>query len=169
MSDKNHAPNMVKAVLSYKAQREKIKTRQRHELEDELFSWKADVGDEILIARAEGKSIATIAAIIGIQNRTFIYEMMAAANSRNGAREPVPSFGEGDDQYDDDSDDEDTAPYKLTFYDGQVKVTFPDGDGYVLSIIDGRPDLPEEWGDHTKERRALYKQIIKDITDHESS
>lgn len=168
MSDKNqvaNSPQMVKAVISYKSQREKIKTRQRRELEDELFQWKADVGDEILRARDEGKSIATIASIIGIQNRTFIYEMMSAANTRNGGEKPEPA---PEDEFEGDPDNPD-ADYLLRFYDGQVEVTFPDGDEYTLSIIDGRPDLPDEWADHTKARRDLYKQIIKDITEHESS
>lgn len=155
MSDKGN-PELVKAVISYKAQREKVKVRQRHELEDELFEWKADVGDEILVAREQGKSIATIAAIIGIQNRTFIYEMLSAANLRNGGEDkprPEPEPEEA----------EDSAPYKIEMFDGAARVTFADGDAYELDIIDGRPDLPEEWGDHTKERRALYKQVIQEI------
>ena len=168
MSDKNKtSAQMVKAVIAYKTQRERIKERQRKELEDELFPWKADVGDEILLARTEGKSIATIASIIGIQNRTFIYEMIAAANVRNGGekkpeRESIPvELGDGD--------DDDNTVYRINYFDGFAQVVFPDGDQYEIAMLDGDLDLPEEWGDHTKERRALYKDIIKELREHGDS
>jgi hypothetical protein len=152
---------LVQATIKYKEQRAKIKARQRRELEEELEPWKADVGDEISAVRRQGLSVADVCNAIGNQNRTFVYDMIGASARRNGTAKPEPVF----EAYVTPDND---VVYEMDWYDNVVKVHFnEDDEHYTIPIIDGVPDLPEEWSDHTKERRALYKDIVKAINDHD--
>lgn len=162
---------LVQAVTKYKTKREQIKSRQKRDLEDEVAPWKADIGEEIVRVRAEkNASIQDIADIIGVQNRTFIYDMIRAYKITQG-EVPAPTFKEieADINYTDTNIGD--APYLITFGDSIARVEFPpygteDSEWYDLPIIDGTPDVPEEWGEHTRERRDLYKQIIAEIKKH---
>lgn len=152
-------PNLVNAVTNYRVQRDRIKNRQKRELESELFEWKADVGDEInRVRKQQGASIQEIGNIMGVQNRTFIYEMISCSNLRN------KSLPNGTPVTEDESE---RPPYTIEYGDGVARVTFDEDESYDISIIDGLPDIPEEWGEHTRTRRDLYKQIIKEIKSHD--
>lgn len=163
------APNLVSAVVKYREQRAKIKARQRAELEAELAPWAADVGQEINSVRnATSASIQDIADIIGIQNRTFIYKMLNAAKSAGlTVDEPVRPLPQKEIVI--TGLVEDDVAYTIDYFDGVAKVTFDDDvstEYYDIVVVDGTPDLPDEWAEHTKERRAMYKDIAKAIRDH---
>lgn len=152
---------LVQATVKYREQRAKIKARQRRELEEELEPWKADVGDEVANVRRQGLSVQDVCNAIGNQNRTFVYDMIGASARRNGTAktEPEKIVEFANKTY---------APeYTIDFYDGFAKVSFDSEESYEVAVIDGVPDLPEEWSEHTKERRALYKDIVKAINDHD--
>lgn len=152
---------LVQATVKYREQRAKIKARQRRELEEELEPWKADVGDEVANVRRQGLSVQDVCNAIGNQNRTFVYDMIGASARRNGTAKPEPEkiIEFANKTY---------APeYTIDFYDGFAKVSFDSEESYEVAVIDGVPDLPEEWSEHTKERRALYKDIVKAINDHD--
>jgi ATP-dependent 26S proteasome regulatory subunit len=157
---------LVQATIKYKQKRAEIKARQRRELEDELEAWKADVGDEISEVRRHGLSVADVCNAIGNQNRTFVYDMIGASARRRGVVQPEPNprdvvttvkF-------------EERPTYSLEFFDNAVKVAIDDDvstEWYDIVVVDGVPDLPEEWADHGKDRRAMYKDIIKEINEHD--
>ena len=164
---------LVQSYLKYKQKRAEIKARQRRELEEELEAWKADVGDEIGNVRRQGLSVADVCNAIGNQNRTFVYDMIGASARRNGEAygqvgiQPVvptqPYVGNP-------AHEREETTYEIEYFDNVAKVGFDDDvstEWYEIPIIDGVPDLPEEWSDHTKERRALYKDIVKAINDHD--
>lgn len=150
---------LTQSVTALKVQQAKIKDRQKRELEEETLPWKADVGDEIKRIRySRSASIADIAAMIGVQNRTFIYDCLRASDARTKPEpKPTPETpAEGD--------TEATTPeYVIEYGDGTARVTFDEDEWYDLPIIDGSPDIPEEWGEHTRTRRDLYKQIVQEI------
>lgn len=160
---------LVQATIKYKQKRAEIKERQRRELEEELESWKADIGDEISEVRRHGLSVADVCNAIGNQNRTFVYEMIGASARRNGVvqadvRSEHAAFAQRTPVERSETD------YTLEYFDNAVKVAI-DSDSstewYDIVIIDGVPDLPEEWADHSRERRELYKNIIKEINEHD--
>ena len=159
MTDNNTA--LRASVTALKVQQAKIKERQKHELDEELEPWKADVGDSIKVVRsASNASIQTVAGILGVQNRTFIYDMLRASDARGKAPEQktTPPTSE--------TEIETEPEYTIEYGDGTARVTFPDDEWYDLPIIDGAPDIPEEWGEHTRARRDLYKQIVAEIKTH---
>lgn len=154
---------LTQAVIRYREQRAKIKARQKQELNEELAPWAADVGDVILDLRRKSYTIQDVANEIGIQNRTFIYEMIEASKARTGLLDaPSPLPGEQGTTQD---EEDDTEAYSIEWHDSEnVTVTFgPDNEQYDIVIEDGIPSLPEEWGDHSKERRMLYKDIIAEL------
>lgn len=162
---------LVQATIKYKQKRAEIKARQRRELEEELEPWKADVGDEISNVRRHGLSVADVCNAIGNQNRTFVYDMIGASARRNGAVIPESkTFDLAAHAERLAASEREEATYDIEYFDGFVKVTFDDDvstEFYEIAVIDGVPDLPEEWSEHSKERRALYKDIVKAINDHD--
>lgn len=154
-------PKLTQSVVRYHTEKAKIKARQRIELEAELETFAADVGDEIQRLRTEGHaSINDVSAIIGVQNRTFIYKMIDASKNRSTPKE-VPT--------EDVTEDDDSTPlYVIEWHnnDTLARVVFDETEHYDIPVIDGSPDLPEEWAEHTRERRDLYKQIAKQIREH---
>jgi hypothetical protein len=158
---------LVQSVVKYREQRAKIKARQRLELEQELEAWKADVGDEIAAVRRTGLSVADVCNAIGNQNRTFVYDMIGASARRNGTAKREYDHS----KYEQDHGRErEPATYSIEYGENVARVAFDDDvstEWYDIQIIDGVPDLPEEWADHTKERREIYKKIIAEIKDHD--
>ena len=156
---------LVNSVVKFQSKKTQVKSRQKTDLEVELEPWKADIGDEILRVRTEkGASIADIANIIGIQNRTFIYDAIRAANVRNGSVKEVKISSQIIPAINNEPDE--VKPYTIEYGDGLARVTFDETEYYDVVIIDGQPDIPEEWGEHTRERRDLYKQIVAEIKRH---
>lgn len=158
-------PQLTAAVIKYREQRAKIKSRQRQELEDELKPWASDVGTEINRVRREvGASIQDIADIIGIQNRTFIYKMINSVPSIDTPepRQDAALFGAPVVVKNKDRETE----YYIEYFDGAATVHFPNDESYDIVVIDGHPDLPEEWAEHSKERRGQYRYIAASIRNH---
>lgn len=158
-------PILTRAVQKYYTEKAKIKERQKVELAREVYELAADVGDEIArVRREQGASIADVAAIIGVQNRSFIYTMIKASEERALHAPKVKNKGEIPDEADDEDEDDESPTFLIEWFNEGTTavVTFPEDDErYEVPIIDGVPDLPEEWADHTKERRELYKVIVK--------
>lgn len=147
----------------YRAERARKQSQQREELREHMEPWLADLGDEILAARSKGMSIEGIGNMMDLHNRTFIYDAIRAAKARgkvNGntptQEAPIPENATEDDK-----------PYAIHYFDGVVQVVFPQGETYEIVLVDGEPDVPEEWADHTKERRKLYKEILSEIREHD--
>lgn len=166
-------PILTRAVTRYYSEKAKIKARQRAELETELEELAADVGDEIARVRLEkSASIADISAIMGVQNRTLIYQMIRSSEVRraNGAPAPKP-----DHLVEETTEDDAPAPapqgeeYSIAWFNnGQVAtVTFAEDESYDIVMVDGSPDLPDEWAEHSRERRVLYKEIAKKLREGE--
>lgn len=158
---------LIKLTDTYKAERERVKQVQRQDLENHLALKKYDLGYAIEKARKErGLTIAEIGAIIGIQNRTFIYDMIGTYRAIGDPGIPVPSETLQEAPVTDDN-----KPYTIEYNDDADTVTirFGEDEEYELFRIDGTKasfELPEEWPDHTKERRALYKEILAEIRAH---
>lgn len=162
--------SLIALTDAYKAKRGRIKEAQKAELETRTGPEKYRLGHAIDQARKErGLTISEVGAIIGIQNRTFIYDMIKTYRSYDGAPEGIVTdiITPTTPAIDTDADAE--APYTLEFNDDaeSVDVSFGDGENYIVLVENGRPiDLPEEWAEHTRERRLLYKQVLADIREH---
>lgn len=154
---------LIKATESYKEERRKLKEIQRRTLEDMLEEDKAELGRAIVTARSErGLTIDDIGLIIGIKNRTFIYDMINAYNRSQQATVTTSD--------DDVFPTDDPNLYGVEWLDDDnVRVFFSDNEQYYLSRIEGTKngwELPEEWADHTRERRNQYKQILAELREH---
>jgi hypothetical protein len=161
---------LVQAVVKYRTKRAEIKARQRQELEQELEPWKADVGDEVSNVRRHGLSVQDVCNAIGNQNRTFVYDMIGASARRNGTAKFEEAVNPTRDAAEVERLKSLGATYEIEYGDNAVRVVFDDDvstEYYDIQIIDGSPDLPDEWADHTKERREIYKTIIREINDHD--
>lgn len=152
---------LTQAHERYRTKKAQVIAQQRVDLQKELYAYAADVGDEIARVRDAGNSIEAVGYMLGVQNRTHIYQMIKASEARSKGKVRVITPEPETDAADDDS-----APYSIEWFSGAAKVTFPDGDTYDVQIIDGEGDAPDEWSEHTKERRLLYKQILQEIRQH---
>lgn len=148
---------LSKAMLAYKTKHTAVKAQQKQELEDTLKPWLSDIGREINRLRAGGYTVREVGDMLGVQNRSFIYSAIAAAKDSEPAQ-VVESVVETDDEQD--------QLYTIEYFDGVARVTFGDDESYELVVVDGDPDVPEEWGEHSRERRMLYRDILKEVTRH---
>ncbi len=152
---------LTKATERYKIARGIVKQAQRVQLEETLHDEKVTLGKAIVTARAErGLTIDEIGLIIGIKNRTFIYDMINAYI--NTEEKPVATETETETE---------TPEYTIEYLDdsGTAVVTFGEDEIYYLTLVEGTRqsfDLPIEWPDHSAPRRALYKQIIAEARGH---
>ena len=158
---------LIQSVTALKEQRAKVKAQHKVALERETEPWKADVGLLILKARNErGLSINRIGEIIGVQNRTFIYDCIRAAQAQTDPNATVKGEVEV-------TQDIDPNAYEIEWLDDSesVRVVFDGGDEEYYLTVERKGkyvmvDSPEEWADHTRERRAVYKQILADVREH---
>ena len=150
---------LMRATETYRTARKIVKQAQRVQLEAALQSEKAVLGKAIVTARSErGLTIDEVGLIIGIKNRTFIYDMI---NAYLKEKTPVTQTTETE-------EDTATTPYTIEYFDDadMFEVKFGDDEIYFLNRVEGTRqgvEVPEEWVDHTKERRALYKDILAEI------
>lgn len=150
---------MVRAMIAYREQKTKIKAKQRSELNESLIPWAKTLGKTIIEARDHGMTIQEIADTIGLQNRSFIYEMIRAAKpEQEQEQEAVVSEA---------TVSASTPEYTILYYDGAAVVSFDAYESYEVMVIDGVPDVPEEWSEHSAARRALYKKVIQEIKNHD--
>lgn len=148
---------LTRAMRKYRNEMAKVKAEQKKVLDTHLNPWLADVGVEITRLRETGFTIDEIGTMLGVKNKTFIYSAMRAAGSETTA--PVTTADTDADQ------DEDGPGYVIEYYDGVVRVILDESEQYDIVLVDGtEPDLPVEWAEHTKERRAVYRDIVKKIT-----
>lgn len=149
---------LVRATETYRTARKIVKQAQRVQLEAALQSEKAVLGKAIVTARSErGLTIDEVGLIIGIKNRTFIYDMI---NAYLKEETPVTQTTE--------TEEDTTTPYTIEYFDDtdMFEVKFGEDEIYFLNRVEGTRqgvEVPEEWVDHTKERRALYKDILAEI------
>lgn len=152
---------MINEYLKYKRQREKIKARQRDELERELIPQAIDLGRAIHEAKHDGKKITEIAFTLGLKNRTFIYKMLNTylTSKVEVGVEPEPEFTAEPEEAGIITFSKDRRRALVSFGDlGTVTVGL-DAEGNVV-------DMPDEWLTGTKEERKAYAAIIKDIESH---
>lgn len=160
---------LIMLTDAYKNKRQRAKEAQKAELEVLTSPEKYSLGHAIEEARrTRGLTISEIGTIIGIQNRTFIYDMITTYRRLNNGEEdflPDTITTNPDDTIKEVTE----APYRLEFDDDAeaVSVIFPDDETYIVLIENGRPvDIPEEWEEHTRERRLIYKDILAEIRAH---
>ena len=150
---------LMRATETYRTARKIVKQAQRVQLEAALQSEKAVLGKAIVTARSErGLTINEVGLINGIKNRTFIYDMI---NAYLKEETPVTQTTETE-------EDTTTTPYTIEYFDDtdMFEVKFGEDEIYFLNRVEGTRqgvEVPEEWVDHTKERRALYKDILAEI------
>ena len=156
---------LLKAVEDYKTARQNVKAAQKITLEESLEAEKAHLGKMIVEARSNrGLTIDDIGLIIGIKNRTFIYDMINAHYRRQGPA-TVPNTTN------DTTTDEPTPEYSIEYLEDSdtAVVTFSDDEIYYLERVEGTRQsfqVPEEWADHSKERRSQYKEILNSVREH---
>lgn len=156
---------LVKSYTAYRTKREKIKARQRKELEAELMPEAISIGAAFVREQEKGRSVVEIAGSLGLKNRTFLYQMKAlykaSEHPSTAPESPEPT---------------EVSPGPEVTYEagghGLVYVTINDFDGFTTYSVDvddkGRvTSTPDEWATHTKERRQLYKQIVQEINNGE--
>lgn len=148
---------LSKAMLAYRTKHAAIKAQQKSELAEILKPWLSDVGTEIKRLRASGYTVREVGEMLGVQNRSFIYSAIAAAKDSEPVQAAEPAV---------ETDDEQDQLYTIEYFDGVARVTFDSDEVYELVVIDGDPDVPEEWGEHSRERRMLYRDILKEVTRH---
>ena len=150
---------LVRVSERYREARRRAKEVHRVMLEESLHHDKAELGKAIVTARSErGLTIDEVGLIIGIKNRTFIYDMI---NAYLKEKTPVTQTTETE-------EDTTTTPYTIEYFDDtdMFEVKFGEDEIYFLNRVEGTRqgvEVPEEWVDHTKERRALYKDILAEI------
>ena len=150
---------LVRVSERYREARRRAKEVHRAMLEESLHHDKAELGKAIVTARSErGLTIDEVGLIIGIKTRTFIYDMI---NAYLKEETPVTQTTETE-------EDTATTPYTIEYFDDTdtFEVKFGDDEIYFLNRVEGTRqgvEVPEEWVDHTKERRALYKDILAEI------
>jgi len=156
---------LIAVIDQYKDKREEVKATQKEELESILLPWKYSLGRVIVQARTQrGLTVSEIGVIIGVQNRTFIYEMIRAYQAGPEGFIPVKPATPAEEQ----TPVEDGPPYRIEWLDDSdtAHVIFPDDEEYYVTVDNGFPDIPEEWEEHTRARRDLYKEIIVSIRAH---
>jgi len=150
------ATDLLNAYIKYKTKRAEIKQRQRQELERELEPLLKAVGDEIIVAQADGKRIEDIEFEIGARNRTLIYNAKRLSK-RTEFTEPVQT----------PDAEEITADQRwATHYSDRYNewMVFIDDKPVQRLIYDEEGELviPDEWAVDT-ENQAMYREIIKYI------
>lgn len=153
---------LVTAYTRYKAQRERIKERQRQELEEALLPYAHDLGEAIADAKSRGLKVDDIATLIGNKNRNFQYEMLHAySQTTKDTMEPM-------------------SPQEEPVQDVTWKVEPVDGGGpdawyvevntnntmdcWIVKTYKGSvEDLPDEWLTAPPESRKLYQDIVAEI------
>lgn len=157
-------PKLASAVTRYQVEKVSKKQAQKGELNDHLEPWLADIGDEIKRVREEqGASIKDVGNIMGIHNRTFIYDALRASEKRNPDVITEPGGFTGATYSDPEPDKTTDKSYTIEYFSGVARVKFSEDESYDVAVVDGTPDMPEEWADHTRERRLLYKEILSEI------
>lgn len=158
------ATELVKAYTAYRTKREKIKARQRRELEAELTQEAISVGAAFVREQEKGRSVVEIAGSLGLKNRTFLYAMKRAYLASERPSEATES-----------AEPTDVSPepeYSLFWHEGTVGVLIHEPYAMYEVEIDDKGRVirtPDEWATHSKERRKLYKQIVQEINNGEGS
>lgn len=150
---------LVRRYLKYSEAKARIRARQKQELEVELLPFTKDVGEAVIARQQSGDSVDVILDALGRQNKTFLYDAKRAAQGGVVTSTPdeVPEPAEGD---------LDPDGYSLTVAaDGQeAEVDFGNGEVYFISIGKDYISAPDEWAGHSKERRAIYRKILTELS-----
>ena len=152
----------VAEYARYVRQREKIKARQREELEIELTPFAERLGHEIVELQNAGHRIEDVAAFIGMRGRNFLYKMKSyLPQTPSGKPEDAPT-----------ADETPTSAYDIVWGRNAATVDPDPADDdagvWVIQVVDGEPVIPEEWLIETnRERRKLYATILSEIENHD--
>jgi len=150
---------LVNAYTRYRIQREKIKERQRQELENELEPFKSELGEAIQNAKNSGLKVEEISALIGNRNRNFQYDMLRAYNSKSKddmdmapTPEPEPTITWSADYAGDNK-------WNVSVYSPGSAL-----ESYTVETYKGQVEtLPDSWLTATPEYRKVYKEIVAEI------
>lgn len=152
--------NIIQNYKKYIVKRQQIRNEQRTELARRLEDYAYEIGRDFVGLKAEGRRVEDITAMLGMKNRTFLYDMERVFRSRESAAETIV---------------EDEAPqprYRVTIDGNEARVAWLDPfdivqnedtiyleDNVVVS-------MPESWVNELDPKvRKLYREIVKEVND----
>lgn len=159
MSNSEHLNAIVREYLNYRQVRSNLKKQYQADLKRKSKPALVLLGERIMAARAAGFRVESIMQVMGMKNRNFMYEAIAAFNATVDTETPesVPEPSE--------APPEAEQPVIQKLSDSQVNVTIGT-DSYTLAVTPKGiiQTLPEEWlTDVTATKKKQVQGIIADV------
>jgi len=153
--------NSVKAYIAYKKKRKELQAAHKEMIEAELLPWAKDLGEAILLDRANGMSMEDVAKVLNNRNRNMLYAMVKLAKP-----DAIPTKPEPETKTEPEPDEID---YSIEYSDSgiaTVTVFHPEYSVYRFwpeDRVDGVIVAPDEWANGSSDERKVYKRILGEL------
>lgn len=142
---------LIHAYTKYRTQKALIRAQQRQELTELLEPYAAALGAEI-DAERRTRRIEDISGTIGLKNKNFLYDMLRAYE--RSKQLTLPDVVESDSE----------KAYEVISKSVDVAFVSIGEENFTLGIdANGEVIVPDSWATDSKERRKVYRDLIKEI------